>query len=76
MDNEDDEDDIDGENSTKVKVREIHFDQICFMVCARPKQLLETISTDDDDENDDTIVKYVRDTESAEVLSDALREAF
>ena len=78
VDNEDDEDDIDGENnSTKVKVREIHFDQICFAVGARPKRLLETISTDDDDdENDDTIVKYVRDTESAEVLSDALREAF
>lgn len=70
---EDDEDD--GENSTKVKVREIQFDQICFAVGARPKRLLETISTDDDDEND-TIVKYVRDTESAEVLSDALREAF
>ncbi|CAL6326979.1 unnamed protein product [Bathycoccus prasinos] len=76
VDNEDDEDDIDGENSTKVKVREIHFDQICFAVGARPKRLLETISTDDDDENDDTIVKYVRDTESAKVLSDALREAF
>ena len=79
VDNEDDEDDIDGENnSTKVKVREIHFDQICFAVGARPKRLLETISTDDDDddENDDTIVKYVRDTESAEVLSDTLREAF
>jgi len=70
---EDDEDD--GENSIKVKVREIQFDQICFAVGARPKRLLETISTDDDDEND-TIVKYVRDTESAEVLSDALREAF
>ena len=70
---EDDEDD--GENSTKVKVREIQFDQICFAVGARPKRLLETILTDDDDEND-TIVKYVRDTESAEVLSDALQEAF
>ncbi|CAL6313823.1 unnamed protein product [Bathycoccus prasinos] len=58
VDNEDDEDDIDGENnSTKVKVREIHFDQICFAVGARPET-------------------YVRDTESAEVLSDALREAF
>ena len=57
----------DDDNNDNNNTREIAFDQICFAVGARPKRL--SPSRDD-------IVKYVRDTESAEVLGDALRKAF
>ena len=58
----------DDDNNDNNNTREIAFDQICFAVGARPKRLPSS-SRDD-------IVKYVRDTESAEVLGDALRKAF
>jgi len=64
----DDDDDDDDNNNNNNNTREIAFDQICFAVGARPKRLPSS-SRDD-------IVKYVRDTESAEVLGDALRKAF
>ena len=68
-DDDDDDDDL---------LRVIEFDQICFAVGARPKRLSSsaaTAGTSETNEND-TVVKYVRDTQSAKILSEALREAF
>ena len=59
-------------------LRVIEFDQICFAVGARPKRLSSSAATagaSETNEND-TVVKYVRDTQSAKILSEALREAF
>ena len=59
-------------------LRVIEFDQICFAVGARPKRLLSSSATNGASETNenDTVVKYVRDTQSAKILSEALREAF
>ena len=62
----------DDDNNDNNNTREIAFDQICFAVGARPKRLPSSSSSSSRDD----IVKYVRDTESAEVLGDALRKAF
>jgi len=63
----------DDDNNDNNNTREIAFDQICFAVGARPKRLPSSSSSSS---SRDDIVKYVRDTESAEVLGDALRKAF
>jgi NADH dehydrogenase FAD-containing subunit len=69
-----DDDDDNNNNNNNNNTREIAFDQICFAVGARPKRLPSSSSSSSSSRDD--IVKYVRDTESAEVLGDALRKAF
>ena len=70
----DDDDDDDDDDLLRV----IEFDQICFAVGARPKRLSSSSATNGASETNenDTVVKYVRDTQSAKILSEALREAF
>ncbi len=71
---DDDDDDDDDDDLLRV----IEFDQICFAVGARPKRLSSSSTTNGASETNqnDTVVKYVRDTQSAKILSEALREAF
>ena len=71
---DDDDDDDDDDDLLRV----IEFDQICFAVGARPKRLSSLSATNGASETNenDTVVKYVRDTQSAKILSEALREAF